>query len=234
MIKLLRQGAIENPWVFRIIMLIVVSAFVITMGWWGFSDDASSPVVARVDDRSITATEYERAYRNTERYYRDLFKDQYTPEVAKQLDLKHMVINNLVERELWLKTARRLRLTVSAPELAASIATFEAFHDEKTGRFDAEIYKQVLKRNHLTPEAFEASQREELLIAKVKTVIGESTAVTTPEWDEMRARQAAQNPGPVSDATLPSPLPQKQERVLQAYMDFLRRNASVEIKEQML
>jgi peptidyl-prolyl cis-trans isomerase D len=234
MIKLLRQGAIENPWVFRGIMLVIAVTFVITMGWVGFGGDESSPVVARVGERSITVDEYERAYRNAERFYRDMFKDQFNADLVKQLDLKHTVINTLVERELWLKTARRLRVTLSSRELADSVAAMQAFQNDKTGRFDSELYKRVLALNHVTPDTFETNQREELLIAKVKALISDSTAVSAPEWDEARARQAAQNPGPTSDATLPSPLLQKHERVLQAYMDHLRRNATIELHEEML
>lgn len=234
MIKLLRQGAIENPWIFRILMLLIAVAFVITMGWGLGLSDRTTPIVARVDDRSITSVEYERAYRNAERYYRDVFKEQFNAELLKQLDLKHMVVNSLIERELWLKTARTMGVSVSSQELAAEIAKLPAFQRGESKQFDPDVYRRVLKQNHLTPEAFEASQREDLVIAKVKSLIGDSTAVTQPEWEEVRARQAAQNPGPVSDATLPSPLPQKQERTLQAYMDHLRRNAAVEITDAML
>lgn len=233
MIKFLRQGSIENPWVFRAIMLVIAVTFVITMGWWGFSGE-ESPVIARVDDRSITSAEYERTYRNYERFYRDMFKEQFNADLIKQLDLKHMVVNSLVERELWLKTARRMNLNVTSSELADSIATMKAFQQEKSGRFDPALYRQVLAVNHVTPETFESSQRDDLLITKVKAVIGDSTAVSGPEWEEVRARQAAQNPGPTSDATLPSPLPQKQERTLRAYMDHLRHAATIDIQEKML
>jgi hypothetical protein len=88
--------------------------------------------------------------------------------------------------------------------------------------------------NHLTPEAFESAQREELLIAKVKSVVSESTGVSEPEWADARARQAAQNPGPTSDAMLPSPLPQKQDRVVRSYADQLRRHADVEVHDNLL
>lgn len=233
MIKFLRQGTIENPWVFRVIILLIATAFVITMGWWGFDDDAAA-VVAQIDDHRITAEEYQRAYRNYERFYRDTFKEQFTPELIKQLDLKHTVINTLIERQLWLKTARRMHLSVTARELADTIASFQAFQREETGRFDLDLYHRVLAANRTTPEAFETEQREDLLIAKVKTLIAESTGVTAPDWDEARARQAAQNPGPTSDATLPSPLPQKQERTLHAYMDHLRQRADIEVHEGML
>lgn len=233
MIKLLRHSAIENPWVYRIIMLVIAVTFVITMGWWGFSEDERT-VVARVGARTITMDEYERAYRNIERSYRDALKEQFTPELAKQLDLKHMVINSLVERQLWLDTAKQMGLTVTPRELARTIAGIKAFEKEGTGRFDPEVYRRVLAVNRLTPEAFENSQREELLIAKVRAVVGESTAVAESEWADARARQAAQNPGPTSDAMLPSPLPQKQDRVVRAYMDQLRRQADIEIHENLL
>lgn len=233
MIKLLRHGAIENPWVYRFIMVVIAVTFVITMGWWGFSGDEVQ-VVARVGDRSITLEEYERAYRNYERAYRDALKEQFTPELAKQLDLKRTAINSLVERQLWLDAAKRMKLTVSARELATSIAGIQAFQKPDTGRFDPDLYRRVLAVNHLTPEAFEAAQREDLLIAKVKAIIGESTTATEPDWAEARALQAAQNPGPTSDAMLPSPLPQKQDRAIRAYADQLRRQADVEIHENML
>ncbi len=232
MIKLLRQGAVENPWIYRIVMLVIVVTFIVTMGW-GISDD-SRQVVARVGDRSFTSDEYERAYRNSERAYRDAFKEQFTPELAKQLDLKHLVVNSLIERQLWLDTARQMGVTVTAGELAKSIATINAFQNERTGRFDAEAYRRVLAASRLTPEAFESSQREDLLIAKVKAVVAESTAVSETEWDETRTRQAAQNPGPISDAMLPSPLPQKQERALRAYIAQVRHRADVEIHDNML
>jgi peptidyl-prolyl cis-trans isomerase D len=233
MIKLLRHSAIENPWVYRIIMLVIAVTFVITMGWWGFSDDERT-VVARVGTHSISLDEYERAYRNQERAYRDAFKEQFTPELAKQLDLKRVVINALVERQLWLDAAKQMGLTVTSRELAHSIAAIPAFEKEGTGRFDPDVYRRVLAANRLTPEAFETSQREELLIAKVKSVVSESTAVSEPEWVDARARQAAQNPGPTSDAMLPSPLPQKQDRVVRAYTDQLRRHADVEIYDNLL
>jgi peptidyl-prolyl cis-trans isomerase D len=233
MIKLLRHGAIENPWVYRIVMLVIAVTFVITMGWWGFSDDERT-VVARVGTHSIALDEYERAYRNQERAYRDALKEQFTPELAKQLDLKHVVINALVERQLWLGAAEQMGLTVTSRELAHSIAAIPAFEKEGTGRFDPDVYRRVLAMNHLTPEAFESAQREELLIAKVKSVVSESTAVSEPEWADARARQAAQNPGPTSDAMLPSPLPQKQDRVVRSYADQLRRHADVEVHDNLL
>jgi peptidyl-prolyl cis-trans isomerase D len=233
MIKLLRHGAIENPWVYRIIMLVIAVTFIITMGWWGFGED-SRQVVARVGDRSITLEEYERAYRNYERSYRDALKEQFTPELAKQLDLKHLVVNALIERQLWLETAHQMGMTVTPGELAKSIAAIPAFQNERTGRFDVDAYRRVLAANRLSPESFETAQREELLINKVRSVVGESTAVSESEWGEARARQAAQNPGPISDTMLPSPLPQKQERAVRAYMAQVRRSADVEVHEQLL
>jgi len=125
-------------------------------------------------------------------------------------------------------------LTVPSRELAHSIATISAFEKDGTGRFDPDVYRRVLAANHLTPEAFETSQREELLIAKVKAVVSESTAVSESEWADARARQAAQNPGPTSDAMLPSPLPQKQDRVVRSYADQLHRHADVEIHDNLL
>jgi hypothetical protein len=49
-----------------------------------------------------------------------------------------VVINALVERQLWLGAAEQMGLTVTSRELAHSIAAIPAFEKEGTGRFDSD------------------------------------------------------------------------------------------------
>jgi peptidyl-prolyl cis-trans isomerase D len=57
MLKILRKGAVENPWIYRTIMFLIAGAFVISMGWWGFSDEGD-PYVAQIDQARITRAQY--------------------------------------------------------------------------------------------------------------------------------------------------------------------------------
>jgi peptidyl-prolyl cis-trans isomerase D len=235
MLKLLRKGAIENVWFYRIIMIVLSLAFVITMGWWGFSGPADQHVVAQVGKVSITLEQYQQAYDNTYKFYRDLFKDRFNDDLVKQLNLKNTVINDLVEKQLWLIAAQQIGVEVSDQELSDFILKQPAFQRE--GRFDPEVYRRVLARNRYTPEVFERLQREELAVEKVRALLRDSVSLTDIDLQELQAQ-----PAPSSQATPASAdqeqrqglLMRKQQMALETYLGSLKSQIPISINEKML
>jgi len=51
MLKVLRESAIERPWFYRTIMILIALVFVVTMGWWGFEQNREDVVVSVGDER---------------------------------------------------------------------------------------------------------------------------------------------------------------------------------------
>lgn len=227
MLKLLRKGAIENIWFYRIIMIIISLAFVITMGWWGFGGPPEQHVVAKVGDTAITLDQYQQAYDNAYRFYRDLFKDQFSDDLVKQLDLKRTVINNLVERELWLLSARQMRLKVTDQELLEHIMKQQAFH--RDGRFDTEVYKRRLAGIRYTPEVFERLQREDLMVEKARVLVKGSVAVTAAELNEAKATNPSADQDPLQGLLL-----RKQQLAQEAYLNSLKSRVPITINDKML
>lgn len=223
MLKVIRKGAIENPWFFRIIMGAIALAFTITMGWWGF-DGSHDNAVAKVDRASISIEEYQRAYQNASNFYRQIFQDKYDEK-----ELRKRVIDELVDRKLWLQEARQMKLSVSDEELKRSITQLPGF--QKDGKFDPELYRRILALEHYTPEGFERQHREELLVDKVKALVKESVALTPSEEEEAKKSNPA-NPDP--DRAVSDLLFQKKQRALNAYTLALRQKASVNVKEELL
>ncbi len=224
MLKLLRRGAIENPWFYRLIMGGLAAAFVVGMGWWGYASQTAG-TVARVDDERIRIDEFRRSYRQTERMYREMFKDQFTEELAKQLNLKQVVLDSLVERRLWLKSGHEMGLLVTDNELLESIRRYPAF--SRDGGFDPEIYRRVLRANGLTPESFERLERENLLIQKTKEVIQNGIALIPGEENLA--------PAPGEPKQLPKNLlNEKRSKALQAHIAALKRRAKIEIHPEAL
>ncbi len=76
MLELIRKGAIDNPWLFRVIMGIIAVTFVLTMGWWGLSAPTSN-AVAKVNDHEISRDEYQRSVQSATNFYRNLFKENF-------------------------------------------------------------------------------------------------------------------------------------------------------------
>ncbi len=223
MLKIIRKGTIEDPWFFRIIMIGLAVAFTVTMGWWGFGK-TEDHAVAKVDRASVSIEEYQRAYQNASNFYREIFQDKYDDKT-----LRKQVIDELVDRKLWLQEAHRMKLVVSDEELKRSITELPGF--QKEGKFDPELYRRILALEHYTPEGFERQHREELMVEKVKTLVKESVALTPSEEEDAKKS----NPGnPDPDRAVSDLLFQKKQKALNAYTLALRQKASINVKEEFL
>ena len=234
MLKLLRKGAIENVWFYRVIMIVISMAFVITMGWWGFKGSSVQPVVARVGGVPITLEQYQQAYDGMHRFYRDLFKEKFNEDLVKQLDLKKTVVHNLVEKQLWLLAARRIGLEVTDRELSDFILRQQAFQRE--GRFDPEVYRRVLALNHYAPEVFERQQRDDLAVEKIKSLLKASVTVTGIELQELQTQPNSPQEAspPANPEQLQGLLLRKQQMVLETYLNSLKAQTPISIDERML
>jgi peptidyl-prolyl cis-trans isomerase D len=233
MLKLLRKGAIERPWFYRTIMFVIAAAFVITMGWWGLGP-SSKPYVAQIDDVRISREEYRRTYENISRFYRNL-----VTEGLKEETLKKIAVESLVERQLWLKAADQMDLTVTLPELSRALMETTAFH--KKGRFDPDQYRIVLanSRPRLTPEQYENALREDLLLEKVKSVIRDGVVLTEQEQSEAKARISDPKLSPEKRAeeeakAVQNAFMQKKERALVSFLQSVRASTRIEVDELLL
>lgn len=231
MIKLMREGARRYPWLLKSIMGILAVAFVITMGWWGFTEQESN-AVASVGDLTVSRDEYRRTYESTYRFYRDKVQGDF-----KEESLKQFVIDGLVENKIWTIAAKELGLSVSPDELRDSIMKMEEFH--RNGKFDPELYQRLLALNHLTPATFESLHKVELLAEKARNVIRDSVALTPSEVAEaqtMIARQAQPDAGSAAanERILQDFLFQKQQRAVAAYKEALKARVPVQIHKEFL
>ncbi|MBI3811716.1 MAG: SurA N-terminal domain-containing protein [Nitrospirae bacterium] len=236
MLKTLRKGAIENPWVYRTVMFLIAAAFVISMGWWGFSGERD-PYIAQIDQAQITRAQYLRYKENAYRYYRDLLKENFKEDMVNQF-----VINTLVERQLWLKLAREMRLSVGVDELRDFITRDATFHDDQ-GRFDPDRYQFFLSRSHMAADEFEQSVREDVLINKAKLILRDGIALTEQEIAEARADFSRQTPDPKTTPekrladeakTIEEALARKQQRIMMSALNRVRAVTRIEIKNQYL
>jgi peptidyl-prolyl cis-trans isomerase D len=223
MLKLIRKGAIENPWFFRLLMLGIAVVFAASMGWWGFEQREDNAIAAVGEDR-ISMEEYQRAYQAAAKFYREIFQDEYD-DVALRQD----VIDGLVERKLWLQLARKMDLTILDVTLKESITTLPGF--QKDGHFDPETYKRVLAFERYTPKSFEIKQREGLLIERVKTLV-KGGIVLTPY--EIKASDESEPPNPDPEKAIADLLFQKRERGLKSYSVAMKEKAIINIKEDHL
>ena len=234
MIKLIREGAMAQVWLFRSLMFVIAITFIGGMGWWGFGESGAdirdAVIVAGTD--TVTLDEYRRAYRNAHRQYRQISSD------VKEETVQQLVINALLEDALWLQAAKSFGVTASAEELQKLVAATEAF--QTNGSFDSRRYQQVLRGNYITPLQFEAEQMDEILRQKAKAVVRDSIILTTKEAEIVRALEIPETEG-LDPEQIPTPkqlvltaLFRKQQRAVLAFQESLKAETDITIRHELL
>lgn len=239
MLKIVRQLAVDNPLVLKIIMGVIAATFVITMGWWGIKAPQQN-IVASVEGHNIQAQDYRKAYNRAIVYYREVYKEKFNDEMLEKLKVRDKVMEDLVSRELWLDEAAKLAIRVSDQELRDDIMKMKEFH--KDGKFDNALYENLLSANRIKVSDFEDAKRKELLIDKVKRIVKDSVSVEDDEVNETFPLNAGSNKDGVTAVRPAEEMQklkkflqfQKQEKAVTAYAAGLRAKAKIQINKDML
>jgi peptidyl-prolyl cis-trans isomerase D len=187
MLKSLRENIRHLHWV----LWIVIVAFVaIAFGELGSVDlGADDRVAATVGESEITYPAFERQSRSLEERYRQMFGEQWSPEMSDQLGVPRQALETLINRQVLLLEARRLGLEASDDEVRQTILEIPSFQDAD-GRFiGPDRYGQLLRANGYTPESFEAAVREDLLTQKIQQVLSQNLYLSDRELEEAYRRQ---------------------------------------------
>lgn len=166
-----------TSWLIKVACFAIVIVFIF---WGGYSyTEKKASRVAVVNGSYIGLREYQDTYRKLVDQMRRQFGRQFSSELAETLNLKGQALDQLIHRRLILAEAGMLKFDVSREELQNAIVSYPAF--QTNGQFDSLRYQQILRSNKLTPQDFEANQREYLLINKVEQFITRGTKVLESE-----------------------------------------------------
>lgn len=174
----------------KLILLFVILAFVGTSVVY-FGADAlgrrggGEHTVATVNGEDIPVERFRRAYSSYIEFYRQIYKDRLTPEMAERLGISQQVINDLVQDALIGQQARREGVVVTDDELRARIQQVRAFQED--GRFSRDRYLAVLRNVRIDPADFEGDQRRDLLRRKMEGLVKDGVKVSPDELGQAYA-----------------------------------------------
>ncbi|MCF8024022.1 MAG: SurA N-terminal domain-containing protein [Desulfobacteraceae bacterium] len=178
MLSSMRKSA--GSWMIKILLGIIVLAFVF-MGAGSFYSNRQSEV-ARVNGKPISIKEYQQTYQMIVQNLEQRFGSRLDQEMIERLNLRQQAIDRLIKKHLIMQVAEKNNLRLPDQVLANSIAGIQAF--QSNGNFDPQRYKQVLSRSRLSPEAFEALQKENIITGMVENIVANAVPVSE---DEARA-----------------------------------------------
>jgi peptidyl-prolyl cis-trans isomerase D len=175
MLDFMRKHA--GTWMIKALLGAIVVVFI----FWGVGSWTTQRegIVATVNGESISLGDYRNAYNRLLDQARQSLGANLSDDMLKTLQIPKQALNQLIDRTLLKQAADRLKLKVSDEELSQSIRNTPAF--QSGGVFDRRRYQQVLSLNRMTPEIFEVSQRDSLLIEKLVRLVTDSVKVSETE-----------------------------------------------------
>ncbi len=176
----------QKSFIIKIAFAIIILSFVIGYAMMtapgGPEPDSGRDAVAVVNGTAISYTDFQTAYSNLYQLYQNIYQEQFSPALERQLKLVEKAADGLIDQALLLEEAERLGLSVSQQELIDSIAAIQAF--QQNGSFSKERYLQVLAYQRLSADEFESMQRRDLLTEKVRQQLQADISVTEDEIEE--------------------------------------------------
>ena len=176
----------------KILFWIIIAVFVL----WGVGTftGSDSLYAASVNGEAIQPKEVRRAAQQLERFYRQLYGENLTPELMKALDFKNRALEQMINTALLKQEAQRLGFSVTDEEVRAAIEGMQGLNVD--GRFQREAYFRYLRMQGVTPTDFESEQRDRLLVQKVQELVTSSIrADDVGRTRGLRVREREGEPG---------------------------------------
>lgn len=197
MLKAMRDSFHKLKW----ILIAVVAAFVFGFvfldmglsGALGGGNPNDANFAARVNGETIGYNEYYRALKNYEEMYKQMYGQQWTPEIAQQMGLPRMVMNSLVDRTLLAQEAERLNLSATPEEVRRKLLSMPTFLQD--GKFvGMELYTRYVTGplGYQTAADFEEDLAREITVSKIESALT-SSIVISPKAAETEYRRMNEN-----------------------------------------
>jgi len=175
MLSLMRKHA--GSWLIKVLLGGVAVTFV---SWGGYQVTSQrSGRVATVNGETIKVEEYRRTHKRLVEQVQQRFGNNLDAEMVDNLQLPKQAIDQLIDQLVMRQAASELGMQVSDEDLSRSIKSISAF--QTAGVFDPRLYRLILNSNNLSPENFEISQRNSLLIEKLNNLITAGVKISEDE-----------------------------------------------------
>ncbi len=187
-----KQKSIIIKLVFGLIILSFVIGYAMLTSPGDNTQAGPASVAVTVNGKAIAFDDFQAAYSNLYQLYQNIYQEQFTPTLERQLKLVQKSLDGVINQSLMLDEAKRQGLDVSKQELIDAIAKIPAF--QQNGAFSKNQYVQVLRAQRLSTEEFEELQRRDLLIGKVRDGLQKNITVSDAEVEqEFRNREEKVN-----------------------------------------
>jgi peptidyl-prolyl cis-trans isomerase D len=179
MLKVFRDNLKNLAWILWVIIALFVLALAVEFG--GNVRQATQNVAATVGSEQVTTLEFQRAYKNLDTRLRQVYGEQLTPEMAKQMRLPLRALDQVISQKILLAEARRLGLAVTDAEVRDQILGIPGLKDDQGNFIGQDEYVRRLQAAQISPPEFERELHDELLMEKLNTALAANLYVSEDE-----------------------------------------------------
>ena len=178
----------------RLLQFVLVLVIVPPFALWGIDSYFRGRVrvgeVANVDGQKIFEQEFTQAIGQQQDRMREMLGKNYDPAMFDSPSIRAEVLEGMISQRLLIQHAVRSRLNVPDELLVETITSIPAFQVE--GKFSRERYDMALRNERMSPEAFDAALRRDLLVQQLSGALSDSglaSRVAAREVARLRAQQ---------------------------------------------
>jgi peptidyl-prolyl cis-trans isomerase D len=164
---------------------IIIVVFIVSFGPGSQGCQAegiSSSSAVEIDGYVVSPADYEEAYGNLFRTYQARMGQTFTRELADQLGLRNVAMNQVVDRVLVVQEAKRRGLRVTPDEINRAVWAIPSFQTD--GKFDIEVYRRAVRQAYGSESRFEERLVDDLLFQKMMALVRENALVSEDEIRE--------------------------------------------------
>jgi peptidyl-prolyl cis-trans isomerase D len=141
----------------------VLALILLPFALWGvdsYRKSGGGEALATVNGEKISPQEFDNALRREQARMREEQGDKFDQAMFDTPGVKQAIMEGLVSQRLLASKAREAGLSVGDEQLAQIIAGIGPF--QKDGKFDKELYAEVLRAKNMTPPQFETLVRQDV------------------------------------------------------------------------
>lgn len=230
-LRLMREWMKYLKWILWFVVVTFIAALFFDFGSINQFGRAKGQVAVSVGKEEITYDEYRRQVQSLESRYREMFRDQFTPELAKQFNLPQQALDQLINRRILLLEAGRIGLMATDEEVKQEILDYEVFKGPDGKFVGRDRVRQILQQNRMSERDFAEAVREDVLLKKLNDVLSQNSYLSDADlesaWREQNEKAKVRYlalPG----ASLSAAPPEESE--IQAY--FTENSGKYRLAEQ--
>jgi peptidyl-prolyl cis-trans isomerase D len=210
-----RRGATVLAWVLMAMIIGGLGGFGVTNFGGGIT------TIGTVGTKEISTNEYARSLQQELTAFGAQFGQQINLQQAQALGLDRKVLQSVITRAALDNEAARIGVSAGDEVVASEITSMASFQGT-TGSFDRETYRFTLQQNNMTEADFEAGLRGDIARSLLQgAVVGgfQAPAALTDTLFAWSGERRGFSMLRLTEADLPTPLPEPTEADLTAYHD---------------